>query len=88
MKVEAVLPSEASCVVFGMPGQCRSWRAPTPSFPLMLARWYLTASTLVPRSRAISARPMPCRTRSSTRHSAGVRRSGWGGLPRPRIGLI
>ena len=35
--VESVL-LRASAVVVGMPGQWRSSRVPTPSFPLMLAR--------------------------------------------------
>ena len=56
----------ASALVAGMPGQWRSSRAPTPSLSLMLARWYFTASTLVPRRRAISARDIPWRTQSST----------------------
>ena len=41
----------------GCPASAAAGAPPTPSLPLMLARWYFTASTLVPRRRAISARP-------------------------------
>ena len=54
------------------------------SFPSMFEMWYLTASGLMPSRTAISAFVPPTRSSSSTRCSAGVRRSGWGGRPRPR----
>ena len=61
-----------------------SWRSPSSSFASMFPTWYLTAATLIPRRIAISALVAPVRSSSSTRHSAGVSTSGWGGRPRRR----
>ena len=59
-----------------------SWRPRSSSFPSMFEMWYLTASPLMPRRAAISAFVPPSRSSSRTRHSAGVRTSGWRGRPR------
>ena len=61
-----------------------SRRFRSSSFPRMLEMWYLTVYGLMPSFMAISALVAPERASSSTRHSAGVRTSGWGGRPRPR----
>ena len=68
---------------FAAPLQWRSsLRVPSPSFPRALRTWKRTASRLMPRRFAIAASERPWRTAFTTRHSAGVSRSSYGGRPR------
>src|SRR5512145_1078826 len=57
-------------------------RSSSPSLAIALATWNFTASRLMPRRRAISRLLMPCWTACTTRHSAGVSTSAYGGRPR------
>lgn len=81
-------PSDGRLAVAGRPSQrasaCRSGR---PVFARMLDTCVRTVLMLTPRRTAISAFGAPVRSWPSTRHSAGVSRSGCGGRPRPRLGI-
>ena len=57
-------------------------RSGSSSFASMFEMWYFTVSALRPSRAAMSAFVPPSRSASSTRHSAGVKTSGWGGRPR------
>ena len=55
-----------------------------PELRTAFSTCYFTASRLMPRPSAIARLDMPWRTVLTTRHSAGVSTSGWGGRPRAR----